>query len=73
MLNETIIENRLATLEAEVATLKQKATDNSTSANWIDKLIGSISDESAFLEALEYGRSFRQSDKPVDVDESEAA
>ncbi|HBE47848.1 MAG TPA: transferase hexapeptide repeat containing protein, partial [Cyanobacteria bacterium UBA11369] len=32
--------------------------------NWLDKLIGSISDESAFLEALEYGRAFRQADKP---------
>ena len=34
--------------------------------NWLYKLIGSISDDSAFLEALEYGRTFRQSDKPID-------
>jgi hypothetical protein len=29
----------------------------------MDKLIGSISDEAAFIEALDYGRSFRQADK----------
>jgi hypothetical protein len=37
-----------------------------SSDNWLDRLIGSISDNSAFLEALEYGRTFRQSDKPID-------
>ncbi len=72
MLNETTIEHRLATLEEEVANLKQKDTNKSTSANWMDKLIGSISDETAFLEALEYGRSFRQSDKPL-AENDEAA
>ncbi|MEO0886429.1 MAG: hypothetical protein AAFY54_10895 [Cyanobacteria bacterium J06648_10] len=35
---------------------------NSEPSNWLDNLIGSISDASAFLEALEYGRIFRQSD-----------
>ncbi|MEL7356443.1 MAG: hypothetical protein AAFN40_07755 [Cyanobacteria bacterium J06560_6] len=35
---------------------------NSEPSNWLDNLIGSISDESAFLEALESGRIFRQSD-----------
>lgn len=69
MLDEATLEYRLATLEREVAILKQKnnhnSTDNnSTSDNWLNKLIGSISDDSAFLEALEYGRSFRQSDRP---------
>ncbi|NJK68984.1 MAG: transferase hexapeptide repeat containing protein [Microcoleus sp. SU_5_3] len=31
-------------------------------------LLSSISDKSAFLEALEYGRAFRQADKPNDED-----
>lgn len=64
MLDEAILERRLATLEQEVADLKRKSESNSISGNWLDKLIGSISDESAFLEALEYGRAFRQADKP---------
>nr|WP_226588289.1 transferase hexapeptide repeat containing protein [Microseira wollei] len=66
MLDEAILERRLATLEQEVADLKRKSESNSISGNWLDKLIGSISDESAFLEALEYGRAFRQADKPND-------
>ena len=72
MLNGTTIEQRLATLEEEVANLKQKDTNKSTSTNWMDKLIGSISDESAFLEALDYGRSFRQADKPLDESDEAA-
>lgn len=62
MLDEATLEHRLVMLEQEVADLKQKATNSSTSTNWLNNLIGSISDESAFLEALEYGRSFRQAD-----------
>ncbi len=66
MLDEAAIEHRLANLEREVAALKQKNNNDSTSDNWLNKLIGSISDEAAFSEALEYGRLFRQSDKPAD-------
>lgn len=66
MLDEAILERRLAIIEQEVANLKRKSENNSLSGNWLDKLIGSISDQSAFLEALEYGRAFRQADKPND-------
>ncbi|GJD18869.1 hypothetical protein RIVM261_038250 [Rivularia sp. IAM M-261] len=66
MLDEAAIEHRLANLEREVAALKQKNNNDSTSDNWLNNLIGSISDEAAFIKALEYGRSFRQSDKPAD-------
>jgi hypothetical protein len=66
MLDEAAIEQRLAKLEQEVAALKQKSADESAPTTWLDNLIGSISDEDAFLQALEYGRNFRDSDKPVD-------
>jgi hypothetical protein len=33
--------------------------------SWLQKLAGSISDEAVFLEALEYGQTFRQSDRPI--------
>jgi hypothetical protein len=72
MLDETILERRLATLEQEVTELKLKAEKSPSSANWLNQLIGSISDEAAFLDALEYGRSFRQSDKPIDESEASA-
>jgi hypothetical protein len=66
MLDETTFEQRLANLEHTVADLKRKVVDVPTSSNWLEKVIGSISDESAFLEALEYGQSLRHADKPTD-------
>ena len=66
MLDEATLERRLVILEQQVADLKRKSESNSISSNWLNQLIGSISDESAFLEALEYGRAFRQADKPTD-------
>jgi hypothetical protein len=66
MLDETILEKRLVTLEQTVSDLQHKLESKPTSENWLDKLIGSISDEAAFLKALEYGRISRQTDKPID-------
>jgi hypothetical protein len=70
MLDETVLENRLSSLEKAVSALQSQAKEKS-SENWLEKLIGSISDEEAFLEALEYGRAFRQSDKPHDKESEE--
>lgn len=72
MLDEVTLERRLAILEQEVADLKRKSQSNSVFGNWLDRLVGSISDESAFLEALEYGRAFRQADKPIDETREQA-
>ncbi len=66
VLNEATIEKRLVTLEQTVADLQHKLESKNMPENWLDKLIGSISDEAAFVAALEYGRVFRQSDQPVD-------
>jgi hypothetical protein len=33
------------------------------------KLIGSISDKAAFLEALEYGHAYRKADAPIELGE----
>ncbi|AKG20579.1 hypothetical protein [Calothrix sp. 336/3] len=74
MLDETALENRLLSLEKAVFALQSQAKEKyseKNSENWLDKLIGSISDEEAFLEALEYGRAFRQSDKPHDEESEE--
>lgn len=67
MLNEATLERRLVILEQQVADLKRKSE-----SNWLNQLIGSISDESAFLEALEYGCAFRQADKPTDLAHEQA-
>ena len=66
MLDTATLEQRLRTLEQVVFDLQHKFESKPSSDNWLERLIGSISDDSAFIEALEYGRAFRQSDKPVD-------
>jgi hypothetical protein len=66
MLDKLTLEQRLINLEKEVFDLQHKFESKPSPENWLDRLIGSISDDSAFLEALEYGRAFRQSDKPID-------
>jgi hypothetical protein len=63
MLDETVLENRLSNLEKTVSVLQGQMKAKS-SENWLEKLIGSVSDEEAFIEALEYGRAFRQADNP---------
>lgn len=66
MLDETTLEQRLVTLEAAVSDLQHKLEEKPASTNWLEKIIGSVADEAAFREALEYGRAFRQADKPND-------
>lgn len=64
MSNETMVEQRLTTLEQAVSDRQKQVA--SPSETGLTQLIGSISDEAAFLEALAYGRAFRQADRPVD-------
>jgi len=66
MLDTATLERRLTTLEQVVSDLQHKFDSKPTDDNWLESLTGSISDDAAFLESLEYGRSFRQSDKPMD-------
>jgi ribosome-binding ATPase YchF (GTP1/OBG family) len=77
MSNETALEQRLSDLEQVVAVLQRQVnaqhsasssqqTEPPQSQNWLEKLIGSISDEAAFLEAADYGRAYRQADRPSD-------
>ena len=70
MLDERVLERRLLVLEQAVFDLQRKV-EGKPSENWLEKLIGSVSDEEAFLEALEYGRAFRQADKPTNVDDEQ--
>jgi hypothetical protein len=63
VLDETVLEQRLMMLEKSVTDLQHKLESKPSAENWLEKLVGSISDEEAFLEALEYGRAFRQSKK----------
>jgi Arc/MetJ-type ribon-helix-helix transcriptional regulator len=62
-----LLEQRVALLEAQllrVMTLLK--TDRPVASNWMNRLTGSISNEDLFVEALEYSRSVRMQDQPVD-------
>ncbi len=39
-------------------------TVRTASPNWLERLTGSMKDEPAFAEVLEYGRTIRQADRP---------
>jgi hypothetical protein len=67
MIDEAILEERLEALERAVSYLQHQLAVVRPSNHWIDQVKGSISDEAAFVEALEYGRTFRYSDRPADV------
>lgn len=66
MIDEVSLDRRLATLERVVADLQLRLAAAPASSNWLDKVTGSISDEPAFLEALEYGKALRMADRPSD-------
>lgn len=66
MVDQINLETRLTNLEKMVCDLQAQVNKKENTENWLQNLVGSISDESAFLEALEYGRVFRQSDRPLD-------
>lgn len=68
MIDEMTLERRLTALEQAVFDLQQKVEGRAVAEDWLQKIKGSISDEAAFAEALEHGRVFRQSDRPVDED-----
>ncbi|WP_330204364.1 transferase hexapeptide repeat containing protein [Cyanobacterium aponinum UTEX 3222] len=60
MSKKATIEQRLTILEEAVINIQNQIKSNPKSDNWLDNVIGSISDEETFLEALEYGQKFRQ-------------
>ena len=70
MLNEAHIVERLASLERAVANLQQQFAASGT-RDWLEKLTGSVSDEQAFDEALEYGRELRRSDPATSASDPE--
>jgi hypothetical protein len=66
MTNPSTLEERVTMLERTIADLQRRLASEAPPENWLEKVAGSITDEEAFLEALEYGRAFRQSDRPTD-------
>jgi hypothetical protein len=63
MSSATTIEERLAALEQAVADLRRQVPA-APKANWVQQVIGSVTDLEAFDEALRIGREYRQAQVP---------
>jgi hypothetical protein len=66
MPENTLLEQRLAVVEAAVADLQRLLAARPPAVNWIEQITGSMKDEPAFEEVLEYGRALRQADRPAE-------
>ncbi len=66
MLDEVKLEQRLITIEKAISHLQNQMNEPTQPQNWIEKMTGSISDEEAFLEALEYGKIWRETEQIID-------
>ena len=66
MTESAVLERRLEVVEHAVADLQRRLGDAPSLGNWLEKVAGAISDEPAFLEALEFGRAYRRADRPAD-------
>ena len=65
------LEKRVALLEAEVARLKRKVdSSDSSSTPWWEKIAGTFADNSAYDEAMQLGREYRESLHSSSVEES---
>ncbi|MGJ3249646.1 MAG: hypothetical protein ACFE0J_00740 [Elainellaceae cyanobacterium] len=58
------LEERLASVEAAIAQLRQQIVI-SHKINWLQQITGSFKDEPAFEEILAFGRAIRQGDESL--------
>lgn len=65
----TSVEERLATLETEVAELKKRLGTEKppTAPPWWEKIFATFAGSEEYAEAMRLGREFRQSLRPKDV------
>jgi hypothetical protein len=65
------LEERVAYLEAEVARLKNKVENDSSSGSWWERIAGTFADNSAYDEAMRLGREYRNSLSPSSTEPSD--
>lgn len=70
MPRQPTLEQRMTALENAVSELQRRLASGSVPPDWLSQVTGSITDEAAFREALQYGREFRQADRPLDEAEA---
>ena len=63
---EATLDQRMTAMEAAVRELQELVKARKPAPDWLDRVIGSMKDESAFDDVLAYGRAIRQADRPVE-------
>jgi len=63
---EATLEERVRVLEEAVRELQQALSVRKPTADWLDRVIGSMKDEPAFDEVLAHGRAIREADRPAE-------
>lgn len=60
----TSLEERVATLEAEVQRLKDERAGANPSTPWWELIRGTFRNDPAYVEAMRLGREWRESEEP---------
>lgn len=58
------IEGRIASLEQEVARLREKVEKADANRNWLQRLSGTFKDDPSFDEIVKLGAEIRESQRP---------
>jgi hypothetical protein len=62
---DAALEKRLEAIETAVADLQRRLGTLSAQSSWLDRFNGSFKDEPEFAKVVEYGRAFREADRPA--------
>ena len=62
----TKVETRVNRLEAEIARINQEREAETAKQPWWEKIRGSFKDDPAYIEAMQLGREWRQSQQADD-------
>lgn len=60
------LEDRVASLEQEVAQLKLQLLDKKPGSNWVDEVSGSFEGDQGFREILRLGKELRDAEQSED-------
>ncbi len=63
---ELTLEERVRVLEAIVRDLQRQLAVKSVAPDWLERVTGTMKDNPNFETMLEYGRQFRQADRPAE-------
>lgn len=61
------IEDRVASLEQEVALLKAKLAERKGDGSWVDRLSGTFEGDEGFREIVRLGKEMRDAEQPDDT------